>query len=327
MPVYNGENYIKDAIDSILGQDLKDFEFIVVDDGSTDRSRKILMMYSDDRLKVIANEVNRGVEYSRNIAIANAVGEYVALLDCDDIALIDRLSHQAAFLDARRDIGMVGSWVEVMNCDGVSTGEVWKLSAAPEEIPLILLFHNYFTHSSVMIRRNILSNLRYRPFAGATDYDLWIRIAGKHKVWNIQKVLVRYRIHENSMSERNVESMEFNVRRVLFEYLKELGVEASEEEMDLHRQLGTYNFDLDLEMLGRADMWLQKLCEANLRTHLYDAQQFTAFIGKKWYDLNYTATLSGLNILKQYISSRLSSYNGNRIKNYCSLALRHALKY
>jgi len=118
MMVYNAERYLRQAIDSVLNQTFTDFELLFLDDASTDRSLEIIQSYSDPRIRLIRNENNRGVAYSRSKALPLARGEYVAVLDADDVALPERLQVQVSYLDSHPDICLVGSSCQVIEEDG-----------------------------------------------------------------------------------------------------------------------------------------------------------------------------------------------------------------
>lgn len=115
MPVYNGERFLREAIESVLQQTFADFELLIVNDGSTDRSLDIIQTYNDSRIRLIDNGANLGLIAARNTGLKNARGEYIALLDCDDIAYPDRLAEQIAFLDKNPSFGMVGAWIEMID--------------------------------------------------------------------------------------------------------------------------------------------------------------------------------------------------------------------
>ena len=118
MSVYNGEKYLKQAIDSILTQDFKDFEFIIVNDASTDKTAQILDKYDNARIKVLVNKKNLGLAKSLNIAIKQAKGEYIARMDDDDISLPSRFSKQLEYLQKYSDVGVLGTQIDVINDKG-----------------------------------------------------------------------------------------------------------------------------------------------------------------------------------------------------------------
>ena len=117
MPAYNSEEYVKQAIDSVLAQTFSDFELIIVNDGSSDRSKEIILSYTDERIRYLENEKNLGIVKTRNRCIANAAGKYIAVLDNDDIALPFRLEEQVRFLEANSDYGVCGSFYRIIDSE------------------------------------------------------------------------------------------------------------------------------------------------------------------------------------------------------------------
>ena len=156
MTVYNGERYLKECMDSVLGQTFRDFEFLIIDDYSTDSSRDLIKSYKDSRIRLIENEKNLNQVRSLNIGLEQARGQYVARMDQDDIMLRDRLERQVNFLDKNTDISVVGTWGEVID----EKGKVFTKACLPlrnEEIVGRVLFCGYFLmHPSVVFRKDVI---------------------------------------------------------------------------------------------------------------------------------------------------------------------------
>lgn len=162
VPVYNREAYIGAAIESILGQSFSHFEILLVDDGSTDRSVEVLRSYDDPRLRVVCHEHNLGIPQTRNRGLELAQGEYIALLDSDDIAQPDRLQHQVAFLDRHPDIVQVGGWVRRVDATGRLLKQVKQQPTAPDDIRAQLLFRCSLSNTTIMGRTAVLRAYGYR---------------------------------------------------------------------------------------------------------------------------------------------------------------------
>jgi glycosyltransferase involved in cell wall biosynthesis len=283
MPVYNGEKYLDTAIKSILNQTFTNFEFVIVDDASTDSSVEIINSYQDQRIKLIQNNVNLGIPKTRNKCLQESSGEYVAVLDCDDYAYPSRLAEQLEFMENNPDFGMVGSWVELMDRNDDLTGEVWNEEEPYQKIPCRLLFHNYFAHSAVLLRRSAIDAVEingevYRKdYPNAQDYDLWVRISKKFKVWNIPKVLIKYRVHSNCISLKAADLVEKLVCQIVTYQINDLGIQPTAKELALHRQIGAYNpkeIDISMEYIKEVATWLRMLRNANNKTGLYDHHNF-----------------------------------------------------
>lgn len=199
LPVYNGAAFLASALDSILNQTLREFELIIIDDGSTDNSRAILEEYviKDARIKFFSRE-NRGLANTLNESIALAAGTWIARMDQDDIALPFRFEKQLAYLKSSR-ADIVGSWVKRF---GAADKRVVRLPESDGAIKMALLFESPFAHPAVMMRAAVAKELGYEhTWDKAEDYDLWVRaaIAG-WKMANIQEVLLLYRVHASQIS-------------------------------------------------------------------------------------------------------------------------------
>lgn len=197
---FNAEKYIAETIESVLNQTLKDFELLIVDDGSKDDTYARILEFSDNRIRVIKNEKNEGLISSLNKGIIHARAKYIARLDADDIAFSTRLEKQVAFMEANPDVGLCGTFAEGF---GTKAGII-KVPIANNEICMDLCFNNCFVHSSVIIRRSILTqyHLHYRlPFC--EDYDLWCQISRVSQVHNLPEILVCYRKHDTQITKVN----------------------------------------------------------------------------------------------------------------------------
>lgn len=127
MPCYNCSKYIKQSIDSILNQTYTNFELIIIDDGSTDNSVEVIKEFSDKRIKLFENITNQGIVYSRNRAVENSKGKYIAILDSDDIAYPTRIEKQLNFMESNPDFAMTGTWFDIIDENGIFNGEIVKL--------------------------------------------------------------------------------------------------------------------------------------------------------------------------------------------------------
>lgn len=271
MPVYNGESYVGAAIESILKQTFKDFEFLIIDDGSSDGSARVIKAYRDPRIRLIRNEVNRGLVACLNDGIELACGEFIARMDCDDISLPRRLKKQIEYMYANPNVAVCGAWIKGF---GETRAYVLRYPAEAALVRTSALFFNPIAHSTTVLRKRMFERLRYsNEYPGAEDWDLWRRVAEQAEVANIPDVLLKYRIHSASVSRGNRELHQTARFRLIDEQLRNLGLKATEEEIKLHE--GIYNdvkpFSLNrLDELGR---WLERLHNAN---QLRDAFPVTA---------------------------------------------------
>lgn len=201
MPVYNGEKYLREAIESILSQTFSDYTFLIIDDGSTDNSANIIRSYSDPRITLVINEINLGISKTLNFGIEHSSTKYLARMDQDDISLPKRIEEQVNFMESHPDIGVCGAWITAFGANG--TEYVKKLPTNNDDIKVALLFNNPMAHPTIMMRKSTLDKfgLRYDPLNdGLEDYDLWERAANVTKLANIPRALLRYRLHPVQLS-------------------------------------------------------------------------------------------------------------------------------
>ena len=206
MCTYNGGHYLKEQIDSILNQTFSDFEFIIIDDASTDKSVEILQSYSDPRIQLIVKPKNSGYTDSLNYGLTIAKGEYIARMDSDDISLPTRFEKQVEVLQKNKDVVVCGSWISVFGNNMESV--IFEAPQNPIEIKLTFLSYDCIAHPSVMFRKSCMENLEYqKEFVPAEDYKLWSEVILKHDFYIIQEALLRYRQHENNISKIKAENL------------------------------------------------------------------------------------------------------------------------
>jgi|GEM_PF-922865 len=203
LAVRNGGMWLPNALDSILRQSLRDFEFLVIDDGSSDGSAECVSGYCqrDSRVRLIRQEKTIGLSAALNLGLSQVTGEIVARMDADDEALPDRLAAQLAYLDAHPHVALVGSYVCQMGRRRELDHPVF-LPAHPEDVARVLPKRNCFYHSAVTFRRSAVLEIGgYRTeYSSAQDYDLWLRLATRHRLANIPRPLLRYRTNVTGVS-------------------------------------------------------------------------------------------------------------------------------
>jgi glycosyltransferase involved in cell wall biosynthesis len=214
MPVRNGARWLGEAIESVIAQSLPDWELIAIDDGSTDDTPRILHEYArrDNRIRAIRQDA-LGLVGALNRGLAEVRAPLLARLDADDRALRERLDRQARHLSAHPEIGLLGTWAQTIDENGVR-GRALQPATDPDELGRILLQGNPFVHSSVTLRTELARRLGgFRPaFRAAEDYDLWLRIAEMAKLANLPDVLVEYRRHGENITSRSAIRQAFSVR-------------------------------------------------------------------------------------------------------------------
>lgn len=216
MSVYNGERFLSEAIESVLAQTWHDFEFLILDDGSRDRSLEIIQRHAaaDPRIKVIARE-NRGLVASLNQLLAEAQAPLVARMDADDICAPQRFERQIAFLAARPDHGVIGS----LSYDIDENGEFFPLYTGEhpltheEFLQHIAVNGPLLAHPTVMYRRDVVlaAGGYHAAFRHCEDYDLWLRLAHRTKIANLPERLLRYRHYAGQVSNRHALEQQIGV--------------------------------------------------------------------------------------------------------------------
>lgn len=212
MSVYNGERYLREAIDSILNQTFKDFEFLIINDGSSDRTAEILQGYNTSRIKIIKNESNIGLTKSLNKGLRIARGEYIARQDADDVSAPDRLEKEVNFLETHQDYAVVGTFVKILNEDSEVIGLLDRLTE-DTQIRKFLGTDNCIAHGSTMIKKKCLLNVGFydESIARAQDYELWLRLSEKYSLANIPEYLYMWRKHDENIEAKHIEEQKISV--------------------------------------------------------------------------------------------------------------------
>jgi glycosyltransferase involved in cell wall biosynthesis len=203
MPVFNGEKYVAEAVDSILRQSFKDFEFVILNDGSEDCTSKILATYEDARILVIERE-NRGFAHSLNEAIQLSKGRYIARMDADDIALENRLELQYEFMESNPGIDILGGQAYTIDEDGRITGEMRK-PISWDSISKYIRYACPLCHPTYFLRRNVYAITKgYRLIPPVEDYDFLLRAFEKGFIMaNLPEKVLKHRIVSSGMSLSN----------------------------------------------------------------------------------------------------------------------------
>ena len=207
MPVYNTQRYLARAIESILGQTLQEFELIIIDDGSTDRSKQILEAYArrDGRIRLISRE-NKGISYTRNEGVNLAQSELIAVMDSDDIAHSHRLEMQCEYMSRHADCVALGSRVELIDAEGNAIRE-WSSEIEHAEIESAHLDgrSGAMCNPVTIVRREALQGVGGydEELAGAEDFDLFLKLGEIGLLHNLPMVLLKYRQHVNSFGYDN----------------------------------------------------------------------------------------------------------------------------
>lgn len=274
LPVYNGGEYLQTAIDSILNQTFSDFEFIIINDASTDDSEKVILSNTDSRIVYIKNEQNLGLIKTLNKGLDLCKGEYIARMDQDDIANPTRFEKQNNVLDHNLEIGVCGTLFTPFN-----SNEEYKIRSHPElhnEIKIILLTSCVVGHPTVMLRRSALQNLRYdEDYQAAEDYEFWSRLVRITQFYNIQESLLQYRIHNSNMSILENSTQINNAKKITGNQLKIIGIENTDFNIEQCQILlgAIFKFRLSDDEFRKLVIFANELESQNQQTKFYDKEE------------------------------------------------------
>lgn len=297
MPVYNGRKYLREAIDSILKQTYRRYEFIIIDDGSSDDSAKIIESYADERIKFVKNEKNLGLSSTLNKGIDMATGEYIIRMDSDDISLPERIEKQVNFMDNNPDVGVCGTWIRYIGISSISwTSKIHKFPVKHRDIKARSLFNCNFCHPSVIMRKSLLDrfNLRYNPeHLHTEDYGLWQKCSFYFSLANIPEILLLYRISLESITNSDKTKEFESIQLINRLNIKKFDLDFSSEELLIYR-----NFPINFkkEFLIDFHSWLKKLQDANSEKQIYPEPEFSLALSDEWFSACYRSSSLGLNI-------------------------------
>lgn len=308
LPVFNGQESLASALDSLISQTFRDFELIVIDDGSTDQSQAVLRAYGerDGRVKLYS-QANEGLARTLNRGIQLAQGSYFARMDADDISCPERLARQVAFLDTHPEIGVVGTWVKTIG-DGVE--EVWRYPVRDDGIRSQLLFNSSLAHPTVVLRQAVLAAVGgYNGHCTvAEDYELWSRLAAYTQFANLPQVLLLYRRHptQKGAQEYQLGTMQVTAATIHQKFLNMLAIQPTAAELALHEALSTWRLEANTGFVLRTAAWLERLACANKQQQIFPRPAFEQVLAERWWAACWAARSLGLAIWREYWRCSLS---------------------
>ena len=269
------EQYLRSAIESVLSQTYQNFEFIIVDDASTENDVAIIKSYNDKRIILLQNEHNHHVSYTVNRGLALARGEYIARMDSDDICLPRRLEKQAALMERRRDIDILCAQAQLI---GAKNGVFALGDRRPHKINVLLFFGCPIVNPSVMLRASYIQKygLIYDTsveYKAAEDYELWSRCLSTARIYEFPKVLLKYRVHAKQISTLTAKMQIESANRIRRRMLGWLGIEPSLHEMSVHYLFCTDTISPDIT-LSESERWAARLLDGNNQHPVFDPHFF-----------------------------------------------------
>lgn len=238
MPAYNAEKYIAESIESILNQTFRNFELIILDDASSDKTKEIVLSYAqnDSRIVYVEKQNNNGPATLRNEGISLSKGTFIALNDADDISEVTRFEKQISVFNEQPNVGVCGSWM--LNFGENIEPYVFEAPEQPIDIKLTFLSFDCLANSSAMFRKSCVENIEYKKeYVPAEDYKLWSEVIVNHDFYIIQEPLLRYRLHENNISKTKAENIaisDLKIKSELFQKIFDLKEDAFDYKKLVH---------------------------------------------------------------------------------------------
>lgn len=283
VPAYNAGPHLKEALGSLQCQSFKDFEVLVVDDGSTDETGAIGTSFSnDDRRFRVIHQDNGGIAHALNTAISHSSGEYLLRMDADDLSAPSRIDRQVRYLDAHPSVAVLGSAVRQFTSD-----VEWTLRYPDSNGPAraMLLFRPPFCHPAVIMRAAALKEhgIRYDPqFSPCEDFKLWSDLSPFAEFGNLREPLLMYRVHQGQATYQRRERQESLARQVCADQLGRIQVSASDAELKLHRSIAFGTPFSDRGHLNRALDWIDTVTDANRRVGWAPPKDLARYLAHCW---------------------------------------------
>ncbi len=332
MPIYNGERYVREAIDSILAQTFDDFELIIINDGSTDGSSDIIKSYQDSRIRIINNKKNQGIPYNRNLGLKEAKGAFLCWADCDDLSLPTRFEKQLDFLSKNPDYGGCGTWLGRFK--GSHTSSILKALANAEDIKASLLFRPATVpNATAMLRMSEIRkhNLCYNTeLPISEDYDFVFRCAQHLKFTNIQELLYMYRDSETSIMKQfeALEERQYQIQKTIYKRaLDGLGLNYSEEDLRTYQSICSEKIFENFNEFTAAYALLQKIEAANNVANIYDRKNLHKVLGNQFFFFTKKASKFGFKTFWFFLRKSIKKSWPVLSQNTLKLGIRCALKY
>lgn len=282
MPNYNNEAYLNEAIDSILSQSLTDFIFLIVDDGSTDRSVEIIQSYSDPRIQLICKEKNSGIVDTLNLGLAHIHTRYFVRMDGDDTCHPQRLRILLDYMETHPETGVCGSHIQLFG----SSTEIWKQELDTNKIKARMVYSNGVTHGPSIFRTDVLKNngINYRnrhPYM--EDYDLFIRLKHITEFAHVDAVLYNYRLLYHNSTVKNRSSLLERYLNIYKDVLKELELDTNDEHLAAHA--GLFGRTLPVLPFKTYKNWQNTLIQQNRKLKIYPQEALEAVLDEAWQKL------------------------------------------
>jgi glycosyltransferase involved in cell wall biosynthesis len=310
MAAFNAEVYIAEAIDSILKQTHSDFEFIIINDGSTDRTLSVIKGFTDKRIILIDSEKNCGLAASLNKGIRVARGKYIARMDADDISSGDRFERQYVFLEANPEIDVCVTPMQLFGSENSASGVGL---VTDNEIKSELIWGTPTNHATMLMRTEKIRthNLYYdESFGVGQDWKFWYDVRDHVKIYSLNELLYFYRRGDHNVTVQFKDKSKLRSLRMHELLLRDLEIQFTQEQLLLHQFVnGQFSIEPSVKVIKSARIWYTKLLKQNRTILKYDVGSFEATAAKKWNRLFFLIVPYGFKVVSAYVISSGISWN------------------
>lgn len=328
MPVYNAEKYIVEAINSILNQTFTEFEYLIIDDGSTDKSLEIIKSYNDKRIRLVENGVNIKLIATLNKGLDLIESKYICRMDADDISVPTRIGKQLKFMEENPEYKACSSWVHIF-FEKTNRKFDYKLVENHNDIRFKTLYQNHFCHPASFIRTDFINknNLHFdKKYIHSEDYSFFVRLSEIGKIYNIQEVLLRIRKHDSNVSVLNSNIQDKNSIMVIDYQLNKIGIDTKNFDYELYFRF-FYTFDFNKKDLEAVEQMVLQIINANLKSKYLPHKEFIKFLCDKWYHICVNSTKHGMWVYEKFTNSELSKYLEIDFYKKIKFIIKSGIKY
>jgi len=329
MPVYNAEKYVGEAIESILNQTFTDFEFLIIDDGCTDKTVDIISSYIDRRIRLVQNGKNIKLIATLNKGIELARGKYICRVDADDVSVTSRLEKQVFFMENNPEYFACSSWVSIIN-NYSEYQYIIKYEEDYDSIRLKSLYQNHFPHPASIINKEKVKkfDLSFNSnYIHAEDYHFFLCLAELGKIFILQEALTKVRKHDTNISVLNAEIQKKNSINVIKYQLSKIGINPDTINFDLYFRFFYNTFDLSKNEIEIIENYLLYIINSNGKSNYLPNQMLINFLSNRWYHLCVNSTYHGFWIYKKFSNSKLSNLMPISKFNNFKLLIKSSFKY
>jgi glycosyltransferase involved in cell wall biosynthesis len=307
MPVYNAEQYLNESIDSILNQSFIDFEFVIVNDGSTDRSAEVIKTYTDPRIRFIENTQNLGLIASLNIGLETCKGEYIVRMDQDDFSLPQRIEKQVRFMDENPEYGLIGCWFEDFG-ENIES-KVVRYSSDDTHIRIRHLYQTHIAHPTAVLRKSVIDkfNLRFdASFVHGEDYAFWVQMSAYCKLSNYPEMLVRKRDHPRNISNKYAQIQQDTCAKVKQKQFEAMGLDLNTDDVNLYTHFADSEWNFHSNEMETLTQLLERIQGANEKFSFIPKEAYSQYLSSKFFHLCYNNKSIGKQGWDRFFASSLS---------------------